>query len=462
MKKNPLIKPGIVVVVIGLGVTGRAAVKYLQHQGALVYVSDARSFDELSSEEQKLLESCADFECGGHTEDFILRAEKIFVSPGVPQNLDVLQAARKQNIPILGELSLCGPVLDCKIIAITGTNGKTTVTTLIGEIIKRAGKKVFVGGNIGNPIIEYLLNDEEVEVAVLEISSFQLENAEGFSADIGLLLNITPDHIDRHGGEAGYILAKKKLFDNQRDNGFAVINHSSTICKEMVHLLYPKTVYDFGFVEECTGYICESVVRFRQDNTIEEYELQETKLDNGIGWQNSAAAIIATRLAGCSPEAVQSGLNEFIPLPHRIEFVVTVDGVDYVNDSKATNSGAVISALKHVKGKAVLIAGGKDKGENYRLLRDSVKEKVRKLILIGEAAQKMAEHLSGITDIQMATSMEEAVSLARSSAKAGDTVLLSPACASFDMFSSYGHRGECFKEAVFNLLTSAKDEVGVM
>ncbi|MDP3478857.1 MAG: UDP-N-acetylmuramoyl-L-alanine--D-glutamate ligase [Desulfoprunum sp.] len=450
MKKNSLIQSGIRVAVLGLGVSGRAAVQYLQACGAEVVVSDNRSQEQLLEKEGAFLDNCGVvWEAGGHSLAFLGKADIVFVSPGVPLNLSLLVQLQQQGVRIMGELALAAPALCETVVAITGTNGKTTVTTLVGELLREAGKNVFVGGNIGTPIFEYLLKGPEAEALVLEVSSFQLDTAGGFRPDIALLLNITPDHIDRHGSLADYVRAKMKIFGKQRQADTAIVNGDDPLCRTLANEIGSRVMF-FGHGSDCQARIAGNRVILRwQEEEI--YDLVGTSLANTTGVLNSAAAIAAARSAGCSPERIRAGLAAFQPLHHRMEAVAEVDGVIYYDDSKATNTGAVLSALAQIGGKVVLIAGGKDKGDDYTLLRKSVKDKARKVILIGEAADLLEKALFGTAPLGRAQSMEEAVQLARAVAEPGDAVLLSPACASFDMFKSYAHRGEVFVAAVERL-----------
>ena len=379
------------------------------------------------------------------------QAELIFKSPGVPRQLEVLQKKAQAGVPIVGELALAAPVLQCKVVAITGTNGKTTVTTLIGELLKAAGRKVSVCGNIGRPLLDCISSDEEMDVAVVEVSSFQLEDAGVFRPDVGIILNITPDHLDRHSSIEEYIQAKAKLFSRQHENDVAIICGDDLICLELAQKFVDINPMMFGHLQENDAYICESDIYLRWQGKLEKYDLTGSSLDNHIGRLNSAAAIIAARACGCEQSVIENALRLFKPLPHRMELVDVIQGVRYCNDSKATNTGAVISALRQAKGKIVLIAGGRDKGDDYRLLRPVVEEKVKKLILIGEAAAQIDEQLNNIVPTVHADSLEQAVFMAHEEAVYGDTVLLSPACASFDMFDSYGHRGQVFRESVQRL-----------
>ncbi len=452
MIENPLIRTEMTVVVMGLGVSGRAAVKYLNACGARVFVSDSRPLEKLSSTEIRLItDCCSGYEGGEHTESFIGQAELIFISPGISLNLEVLQKPAQQKIPIVGELALAAPVLENKMVAITGTNGKTTVTTLIGEFIKGSDRTAFVGGNIGRPLFEYLMDEQTADILVVEVSSFQLELAGDFRPDVAVLLNITPDHLDRHGNLAEYIRTKANIFTAQDSDNFAIIGGDDHLCREVAGQLKKRGTLLFGYRKDCHAYIDNSQIIVSWKGVTEEYHLEDTVFNNHIGRLNSAAAILAARALGVERLSIQQGLANFQLLPHRMQIVDEIDGVLYCNDSKATNTGAVLSALQQIEGKVILIAGGRDKGDDYRLLKNTAKQKVKKLVLIGEAAKQIEIQLDGAAEIEHAKSMAEAVDIAEKTAVTGDTVLLSPACASFDMFDSYGHRGESFIYAVQQL-----------
>jgi len=479
------------VAVMGLGVSGRAAVRYLLSQGMRVLVSDTRDSPHLPAAASAspgshglrpslavadldfLAEQGVEYECGGHTLAFLRRADQVLVSPGISQDLEILQELRALGIPVLGELAMAAPLLSKPVVAITGTNGKTTVTALIGKLLQQAGKKVFVGGNIGTSLFDYLSNPEDVDVLVLELSSFQLEAAGAFKADVAILLNVTPDHLDRHGSMAGYVAAKMKIFSGQGQNDTAILGGDDQLCRALSAelgvramdgpvTLEPGMVAErcqrwrlFGHGADCQARIDGYGVVLAWQGKEEVYDLAGSMLDNATGLLNGASAILAARSLGCAREAIVQGLAAFQVAPHRMAWVGEGDGVSYYDDSKATNTGAVLSALASFSGNVILIAGGRDKGDDYTLLKESVAGKVRCLILIGEATELIAQALAGMTEMHRAESMEEAVMLASELARAGDTVLLSPACSSFDMFDNYGHRGNVFAAAAQKVIRAS-------
>ncbi len=451
MKASSLIYPGAEVAILGLGISGRAAVKYALQCGAQVRVSDHRPKQRFVAEEGEFLAATGIlWEAGGHSHDFLSQAGLVLVSPGVNLAMPLLKALQNSGVKLAGELAVAAGELRVPVVAVTGTNGKTTVTTLIGELLRGSGKRVFVGGNIGTPLYEYLCRPDDYDLVVVEVSSFQLESAGAFAPDIGLLLNITPDHLDRHGDLEEYGRVKMRLFAHQKDGDLAIVNGDDPLCLALPPGLSCE-VQSFGSGTTNTAVIEDGLVRLTLGETTEEYPLAATSLGNSVGLRNSGAAILAARRLGCSPEQIRQGLRDFRLSPHRIEFVAEVDGVTYYNDSKATNTGAVIAALEQFPGNVILIAGGRDKGDDYGLLRAMVAARVRLLVVLGEAAGLLRRALADVVEIVPADSMRQAVALAGERARPGDVVLLSPACASFDMFTSYGHRGNEFKKEVLGL-----------
>ena len=453
MNWNQKIKAGGRAVVMGMGISGRAAVAFLLSKGAEVSVTDNRVLKNLPEKDQDyLLERNIAFEGGGHSKKFMSQGDFIVISPGVPTDLPILKELRDADIPVLGELALAAPYLTEPVVAVTGTNGKTTVTSLIGELLRASGKKVFVGGNIGTPILDYLRQGERADVLVLELSSFQLEAAGSFCPHIAVLLNITPDHLDRHKNMVQYLAAKMKIFVHQKASDKAIICGDDPMCQQIKPLLTRQEVYCFGSREsDCAAKGSGREFGIIIEDRVDRYSLVDTALDSHTGLLNSQAAVLAASLLTCKQADIIKGLKTFRKANHRLQHVRTLDGVDYYNDSKATNTGAVLSALESFPGNIILLAGGRDKGEDYTVLRGLVQERVKVLILLGEAAEAIDEALGKTVTTLRASSMEAAVNLAAGIARSGDVVLLAPACSSFDMFTSYGHRGEVFMTAVLKL-----------
>ena len=455
------LSPASRVLVVGLGRSGMAAVRLLRKMGATVAVSEATPRERLDRENLAWLERHGvAVECGGHSQGLLSGADLVVVSPGVPLELPLLRAAAEAGVPVLGEMALACGLVETPIVAITGTNGKSTVTELVGEMFKAAGKRVFVGGNLGTPLSEYLLGEQDCEVLVLEVSSFQLDTAPGFAPEVAVLLNISPDHLDRYRDYEAYCASKFSLFAGQRHTAAAILNRDD---RELMQRLgrYPVPARQFFYGGGSGGdgrgaEICgmEIVIGGLGAGEREKYSLAGTELGQEPNIHNGAAAILAARLLGCPSEAVRRALAGFRLLSHRLALVAEIDGVQYFDDSKATNIGAVAAALQGMMQPVVLIGGGRDKGGDYGLLHELVRQRVKAMVLIGEAREKMAASFSHLTKVVLAASLEEAVGEASRLAEPGDAVLLSPACASFDMFSGYAQRGQVFREAVAAL---AKD-----
>ena len=442
-------------VVIGLGTAGLSTVKYLLRRGVQVAVSERCRVDQIPPETLQFLEHAkVRLETGGHTPAFLAGADLIVPGPGVPLGLPIIQSARAQGIPVMGELALAAGQFQVPVIAVTGSNGKTTVTSLIGALLQAAGKTPFVGGNIGTPLLDYFADPVGYGTVVLELSSFQLDLAGDFRPDIGLLLNISPDHLDRHGTLAGYVAAKMNIFRSQVAGDAAILGSDDSVA-DAAALNDGVSGFRFGYAARGTAQIIDGSVRVRLEhggaqNEVR-YDLATTRLHSSVNQLNAAAAILAATLCGCSPEAITRGLTQFEPPPHRMAEVAEIDGVRFINDSKATNIGALQAALGGCTAPVVLIAGGRDKGSDYTLLQDVVREKVKHLILVGEAAGLMQAALGAVAATEAATTMEDAVKKAMAAAVAGDLVLLAPGCASYDMFSGYEERGRVFAECVHGL-----------
>jgi len=433
---------------LGLGVAGLATVRYLRDLGCQVAVSERRQWRELSAEEQ---EACRglEVECGGHSHDFVLRAARIIAGPGVPLDLPVLAAARRQGISLQGELALMADRADMlpPVVGVTGSNGKTTVTMLIGELLLACGCSPFVGGNIGTPLLDFFRDPGGHDVLVLELSSFQLDLAGAFRPDIGLLLNLSPDHLDRHGSMAAYTAAKAKLFRNQRREDLAILGQDDPRVMALAPELRARTV-SFGESGTPQARVRGSRILVERNGERIDFDLAGTRLDSRVNRLNTAAALLAVLALDGDPDRIRQGLQRFRPPPHRMSLVMEIGGVRFVDDSKATNPGAMAAAIASCPAGVVLIAGGLDKGGDFTSLQPLVRERVRKMVLIGRAAPTLADCFQGVTEVEMAGTLEAAVVLAARSARPGETVLLAPGCASFDQFSGYAQRGRCFARLV--------------
>jgi len=454
------------VLVVGLGKTGQAAVRFFLQHDARVSVSETAPKSSIAPEVITwLAENNIVCETGGHSLDLFTAADLIFVSPGIPLTIEPLAAARRRNIPITGELAVAAAFMRTPVIAVTGTNGKTTVTTLLGDIFQAASKKVFVGGNIGTPLLEYLAGVQDADFVVAEISSFQLDTGgshKGLPFKTAILLNITPDHLERYASFAAYVDSKFTIFAAQGPDDYAVLNADDAEIMKRRNLWPASQKYFFGekLADLAGASIQGSAIHLKNSSSAslpdnmhgEVYELDATALKNPPNLQNAAAAILGARLMGCRQQDINKGLSSFKPLAHRMTLVAEIGGVSYIDDSKATNVGAVYSALAAQQQPVILIAGGRDKGGDYSVLAEPVRNKVRHMLLIGEAKDTMARAFMAFTNVEVFDTLQEAVSRAARLAVPGDTVLLSPACASFDMFSSYAERGDVFRKSVLGLL----------
>ncbi len=438
------------ILVVGLARTGAATVQFLSRRGARVKVSDAKTAAELAPFLGPLQGLSVDWEMGGHTEAFFSDADLIVMSPGVPLNLPPVEKARAKGTPVLSEVELAFRFLRRPLIAITGTNGKTTTTMLIGEMLKGSGKKVFVGGNIGNPLIAYVEGPQDDEWVVAEISSFQLEGVSEFRPKIGVLLNLTEDHLDRYETFGEYVAAKERIFAKQKKEDYALLNADDPLTFALAGRLEPQVLLfsarravSFGSFLTPEGILFQGL-----NGTRERFELGRIKIKGAHNVENLMAAIAVGKMCGCPREALQRVMDEFPGIEHRLEWVRRLDGVNYFNDSKGTNVGAVVKSLQSFKEPIILIAGGKDKGGDYGPLKDLIAERVKGMALIGEAKERIFSALGNLTEAAKLGSLEEAVRWARSKARPGEIVLLSPACSSYDMFANYQERGKRFKEIV--------------
>ena len=445
------------VLVVGLGKSGVASALFLKAHGARVTVSDNKSGDELRNEIPALLDHGITVETGGHGERTFREQDLIVVSPGVPVDAPMLQQARSLGEMVIGEIELAAQFLRGPIVAITGSNGKTTTTALTGEIMTAGGLPTLVGGNIGTPAISLVERDKPETVIVLEVSSFQLETIQTFHPKIAVVLNVTPDHLDRHRTFEAYTDAKARMFENQKGDDFAVLNADDPTCVAMAARTGAQ-VFWFSRQKEVEqgAWERDGKVLFRDGERQREIMLgSEIPLKGAHNLENVLAAVCAGALMGCAPEKIRQAVREFKAVEHRLEFVATIRGVDYYNDSKATNVDATIKALESFPANIHLILGGKDKGSDYSVLNDLLRQRVKRVYTIGAAAEKIESQIvsskGGEIEVVHAQTLENALRKANSVAEAGDVVLLAPACASFDQFKSYEHRGKVFKEIVGGL-----------
>jgi len=442
------------VLVVGLGKSGLAAARFLKKRGARVTVSDARPAT-LISELPVLLDEGFMVEAGSHGLLTFRRQDLIVVSPGVPANVPELMQVRAMGMHIIGELELGAEYLRGEVVAITGSNGKTTTTTLVGEILKASGRTTLVGGNIGRPVVELAEESTPEAWSVLEVSSFQLETVETFKPRIALVLNITPDHLDRHGSFENYAAAKARITEFQTADDFLVLN-AEDVKTQMVAAKTKAQIYWFSAkrqIKQGAFVHGESIFFIAKEGAKPEpvMPVAEIPLAGAHNVENVLAAVCAARLAGVESSVIRAAVAAFKAVEHRLEFVREVEGVRYYNDSKATNVDATVKAVEAFEGGIWLILGGKDKDSDYATMSTLLRERVKTVLTIGSAAEKIERQLAGVVKIERAETLERAVALAHEAAGAGDVVLLAPACASFDQFENYEHRGRVFKELVAGL-----------
>ncbi len=447
------------VLVVGLGKSGVASALFLRSRGAQVTVSDSKPQEQLSEEIPILLDHGIIIETGGHGERTFHGQDLIVVSPGVPADSPPLVQARALGEPVIGEIELAAQFLPKNIVAITGSNGKTTTTTLTGEIITAGGYPTRVGGNIGTPAISLVDAARPDSVIVLEVSSFQLETIQTFRPKVAVVLNVTPDHLDRHRTFETYVDAKARIFENQHADDFAVLNADDPVCVELSDRTRAQ-VFWFSRKKEVQqgASLRDGRILFRDSSGQQEIMVaSEIPLKGAHNLENTLAAICAGALMKCAPERIRAAVRNFKAVEHRLEYVATIRGVEYYNDSKATNVDATIKALESFPANIHLILGGKDKGSDYTVLNDLLRQRVKRVYTIGAAADKIESQVREAAEIVHAESLDSAVQRASASAQPGDIVLLAPACASFDQFRNYEHRGKVFKELVQRL--SGKETV---
>jgi UDP-N-acetylmuramoylalanine--D-glutamate ligase len=379
--------------------------------------------------------------------------DMIVPSPGVPPSNIILAEAQRRKIPIISEIELAYRFLKPPLIAITGTNGKTTTTTLIGHILAKDGKRVFVGGNIGNPLIGYIDGKQEDDYAVVEVSSFQLQWIQSFHPFISILLNITCDHVDYHGSFEAYRETKERIFENQGGSDLAILNADEPRSFLLAKKIAAEVQFFSSKAEVTKGVFLKD--RTLVHNTVhgdcEEYPLDMIKIPGLHNMENVMAAIIAARHCGSSPENIIRAVSDFKGIPHRIEFTEEKNGVAFYDDSKGTNVGAVARALETFSRPIILLMGGRDKEGDFGTLSPLIKSKVKELVLFGEARNKIYDLIGGVVETSKCTTLKEAIDLAYRHSSPGDVVLLSPGCASFDEFSNYKERGRFFKDVVKSL-----------
>ena len=445
---------GLEVLVVGMARTGRSLARFLTAKGARVTVTDTRGPEEFSGYAAELEARGCRTRFGGHKREDFLRAELIVISPGVPLSMPLLQEARWAGREIMSEVEFASRFITVPLLGVTGTNGKTTVVSVIGAMLERGGRRAFVGGNIGRPLVEYLNERDldggpEAEVVVAELSSFQLEAIDRFRPWVAVVLNITEDHLDRYRSFEEYVRAKLRIFENQGPDDYAVVPAHAP-WEAYLSRRVRSTTIRFGLGEDAAAEVGWSggTIRWRRQDSEETYSTARMKLTGLHNIENMMAAVVAARLCNVPPPVIQDVIDQFPGLEHRLEMVCEVDGVRFYNDSKGTTVASVVRALESFESPIILIAGGKDKGMDFTPLRPLLERRVKHLFLLGEARDRMARELAGTTDMTMVESLEEAVERSWDLAAPHDVVLLSPACSSFDMFEDYEERGRVYKKSV--------------
>ena len=451
------------VLVVGLGRSGMAAAHLCASKGAVVTVNDAKPAAAMQGELSQLPDSIAQV-LGGHPAELFLNQDIIVLSPGVPP-LPQIEAARAKGVFVTGELELASWFVEGTIVAITGTNGKSTTTTLCGAILAANGRPTFVGGNLGTPLAEAVGSEPARAggTCVVEVSSFQLETVRHFRPQVAVLLNITPDHLDRYPDFSKYLAAKQRIFGAQTASDFAVLNIDDPNVETAARKIQSRCILIStrralgvgGWVEG------DSLCVRLPGGPVEYYPAQLRGLVGRHNQENALAALVAARLLGALPAEARHALVAYRPLAHRMELVGDFNDIEFYDDSKGTNVGAVVAALDGFPRKVVLIAGGRDKGGSYAPLAEAMRKSGRGAVLIGEAAPKIQAALKGVVPVELAGDMDDAVQRAANLAERGDAVVLSPACSSFDMFRDYAHRAEVYRAAVESLITSTSDRIPV-
>jgi UDP-N-acetylmuramoylalanine--D-glutamate ligase len=453
------------IVVVGLGRTGLAAARFLHHRGARVLVTDRAGEKELGDAVGVLRQLGVRVEIGSHRADSFQDADLIMVSPGVDHTIEPIAQANARGVPIIGEVELASAFIKEPIIAVTGTNGKTTTTALLGQMLENSGIGVFVGGNIGNPLIEYVSKEQTAQIVVAEISSFQLDTIVTFRPKVSVLLNITPDHLDRYPDFEAYADSKMRIFKNQQADDLAILNGLDRLIRTKTKNIKCRRLFFPNLEAGEQGAILNekriilrlnhvhSVIRNLQSEfrNHEYLDISRMHLQGRHNFENACAASLAALASGATLNGIQKALDHFKGLPHRLEHVATINAVDYYNDSKATNVDGVLRALECFSRPVVLLMGGRDKGGDFKMLQESIRNHAKELIVMGEAAESIRSALGQQTRTKVAASMQEAVTTAFQDAQPQDVALLSPGCASFDWYSNYAERGDDFRRAVEKL-----------
>lgn len=439
------------IVVVGLARSGASIARFLAERGAQVVVSDAKAREALGELPVAMEQEGIGLDLGGHTAHLFEAADLVVLSPGVPHTLAPIKRARALGVSVVGEIELASRFITAPMLAVTGTNGKTTTTALLAAMLSASGKKVFTGGNIGTPLTEYLRTGDPADVVVVEVSSFQLDTIEGFRPKVAVLLNITDDHLDRYPDFDAYKRSKGRVFENQQHDDVAVLNTADAHVADIGRVLQNRKLTIGGAGPNAAAVTREQVTIRTPGLPEVRIQLARCPLVGEHNRQNIAAAALAALAAGASPQGIQEAVDHFKGLPHRIEYVDSVEGVRFYNDSKATNIDAVEKAVTGFDDPIVVIMGGRYKGGRFASLSEALKKKARAIVAMGEAKKKIVSALSPCIKTVEAQDLDDAVDKAYAKAKTGDAVVLSPACSSFDMFTNYNERGDKFRESVRRL-----------
>lgn len=433
------------VVILGGGESGVGAAMLAKREGFEVFVSDYGSIEAHYKED--LNKHKVRFEESGHTFEIIGKAQLVIKSPGIPNHAPIVKQIIEKGIPIISEIEFASRYSDGKIVGITGSNGKTTTTLLVHHLISGVGLNVGVGGNIGNSFARLLVEEEPKDIYVLEISSFQLDDIESFAPDISVILNITADHLDRYDGDMEkYGAAKLRIAENQNSDQLLIMNGDDDWTLKLLNMHKPKSKRITIHSDDYKDTLLTTVSGLK-------IETKDSSLRGEHNRFNTLCAIEICSSLGIDKKQIEKGLRTFKNAPHRLESVAVIDKVEFINDSKATNVESVYYALKAIDRPIIWIAGGKDKGNDYSSIEELVEQKVKAIICLGVDNEKLMDAFTPIVKvIEETQDINEALRRAKSYAHAGEVVMLSPACASFDLFNNYKHRGELFKEAVFDLL----------
>ncbi len=450
--------------VVGFGKTGISVARYLVKQGAKVTVTDTRQKSELTDAVNFCAELKLEYDLGNHSDRVFEAAEMVVVSPGVPPSLPQLTNPRDRKIPITGEIELAASAIKEPIITVTGSNGKTTVTTLIGEMFKADQKSAFVGGNIGKPLLDYVTDGHKADYVVAELSSFQLDQTTRLVPAVAVFTNIEENHLDRYPSMEVYVESKKRLLRACDRNSYVVLNYDNALTRQFAIENVAKLMWFTNqnpmllggeFAEQFRGVYCDAPAKrmvAKITGREEVYDISQFRLLGGHNRENLMAAICAARAMGVSQKAIQTVINDFKGVPHRLEFVRRKDGVYFFNDSKSTNAMSMMRSLQAFQhSPVILIAGGRDKNTEFGHLGPLVQKKCKILILLGEAKEKLNRSLGDFAETYLVGTFEEAILLAYQKSRSGDIILLSPGCASYDMFRNFEERGDYFKRLVNQL-----------